>query len=372
MKKNQKIRLLLLMVGLFSMMTNLSCFAESVSNRVPVPYNVTFTSDGEVSWNIDNEGPDYPTNPNDKYIYKKFQVKLQKRYAKYTSVSSDLDYEWKDFGSVKSITVSSNEPSEYMCSVDISSPGYYVALVRAYTVDSIYSQWSAPSNSSAFDSSTTNISITDGSSVASNYGPGTVYNGTTGMQVQNPYQNYGGASNIIGANGQYITKNGQGSAYVYDNAHQNNINYQGQSTANIGVGPGVNNGATADTYTPGPGTNTQVYTGVQNNSVSSPNYNGSAITNTNQIIQTGPSQSGNSVYGGVNWSTEVGWHSDANGFYYYQGNGTYLRNQWYLIDNHYYRFNEQGYALINKWFKDPTNGAWYYMGVDGKMLTGWQ
>ena len=44
----------------------------------------------------------------------------------------------------------------------------------------------------------------------------------------------------------------------------------------------------------------------------------------------------------------------------------------FYLNNYYYRFDANAYALISKWFKDPTNNAWYYLGAEGKMLTGWQ
>ena len=349
--------LLKILICLSFLMTNLmwTFSATKLDTDIPVPYNVVLGSDGEVTWSIADTGASGRT-----YVYKKFVVQLYKRYAEYNS-GGWYDYVYRSFGSSKTVTVTDNDSSEYVAVMDISSPGVYEVKVQAHSTEGTYSEWSDFSTEAAFDSNETNLVVSNGSTVSSNYGPGTVYNGLNGMNVQSLYNN-NGQSNIIGTNGQYITTtNPNGTQYIYDNNYVNNFNMQGQ-TASVGVGPGYNNGVSTQDSTTGPGVI------VENNTVSSLNTMQS-LTNASQIIQQGPSSSGGS---GANWSTEVGWHTDANGFYYYAGNGIYLKDQWYLIGSDYYRFNSNGYALIAKWFKESSNGCWYYLGAQGKMLTGWQ
>ena len=350
-------------------------FATSkLDTDIPVPTDVQFGSNCEVTWTISDTGASGRT-----YVYKNFKVQLYKRYAEYNT-GGWYDYVYRSFGSAKTVTVTDNDETEYVALMEISSAGVYEAKVQAYTVEGTYGNWSDFSTEAAFDSTETNIVVNNGSSVSSNYGPGTIYSGLNGMNVQSLYNNNGQA-NIIGSNGQYINASNQygtvtnqsGTQYIYDNNYVNNYNMQGQ-TATVGVGPGYNNGTTSDSLD-GPGINggrgalTNPTSNGQGNIVSSLNVNGS-ITNASQIVQQGPQSSGGGTNG--NWSTEVGWHTDANGFYYYAGNGTYLRNQWYLIGSDYYRFDESGYALIAKWYKEQSNGCWYYLGAQGKMLTGWQ
>ncbi len=48
--------------------------------------------------------------------------------------------------------------------------------------------------------------------------------------------------------------------------------------------------------------------------------------------------------------------------------GTYVQNQWKLIETCWYYFDAAGYMQTG-W--QQINGKWYYLGTDGKMQTGW-
>lgn len=64
-------------------------------------------------------------------------------------------------------------------------------------------------------------------------------------------------------------------------------------------------------------------------------------------------------------STE-GWKKDTFGWQYQNTDGSYLTNQWRMIDGVWYYFNAKGYMLENAWTKDKT-GKWYYLGSNGEM-----
>lgn len=47
-------------------------------------------------------------------------------------------------------------------------------------------------------------------------------------------------------------------------------------------------------------------------------------------------------------------------------------NKW-VQENGVWKYNDEtGVPLKNKWFNDKSNGAWYYLGEDGSIKTGWQ
>ena len=56
------------------------------------------------------------------------------------------------------------------------------------------------------------------------------------------------------------------------------------------------------------------------------------------------------------WYTE-GWHSDQNGWWYADTEGTYLQSCWQVINGHKYYFNQDGYAVTD-W--QEIEGKWYY------------
>lgn len=65
-----------------------------------------------------------------------------------------------------------------------------------------------------------------------------------------------------------------------------------------------------------------------------------------------------------------GWHSNSNGWWYQNSDGSYPTNKWQQINGKWYFFNENGYCLTNKWIK--RGGVWYWLDNDGTMATGWK
>lgn len=53
----------------------------------------------------------------------------------------------------------------------------------------------------------------------------------------------------------------------------------------------------------------------------------------------------------------IGWHLDANGWWYADSESTYLKSCWQVINGHKYYFSQDGYALTD-WHE--INGKWYY------------
>lgn len=64
-----------------------------------------------------------------------------------------------------------------------------------------------------------------------------------------------------------------------------------------------------------------------------------------------------------------GWMRNSTGWWYSNGDGTWLSGGWHNINNVWYYFNGSGYILTG-W--QLINGRWYYMNASGAMLTGWQ
>ena len=68
-------------------------------------------------------------------------------------------------------------------------------------------------------------------------------------------------------------------------------------------------------------------------------------------------------YGRPDWwlvehpAYEVGWHHDANGWWYANTETTYLKSCWQVINRHKYYFNSDGYAVTG-W--QQIGGYWYY------------
>ena len=134
------------------------------------------------------------------------------------------------------------------------------------------------------------------------------------------------------------------------------------------------------------GTNTNPITNTVNNTQGSV-YGPGLPNNSNSVGSTGiyavPAQTitgsntptagttGNNVNQSGN-SLEIGWHVDAGGRFFYQGNGVYLTNTWAEIGGSFYRFDETGHAVLDSWYIDPTTKNKYLLDVDGKMLLGWQ
>ena len=87
-------------------------------------------------------------------------------------------------------------------------------------------------------------------------------------------------------------------------------------------------------------------------------------------------------------SDEPHWVKNDKGWWYDNGDGTYPKNQWKMINQKWYWFNEYGYMGVGwlsykkHWYYLDENGAmatgwrkvdgkWYYMNEEGIMLTGW-
>ena len=63
------------------------------------------------------------------------------------------------------------------------------------------------------------------------------------------------------------------------------------------------------------------------------------------------------------------WVSSSKGWRYDNGDGTYLKSCWKIIDGKTYRFNASGY-MVTGW--QQINNTWYYFESSGAMATGWK
>ena len=78
------------------------------------------------------------------------------------------------------------------------------------------------------------------------------------------------------------------------------------------------------------------------------------------------------------WSSETaktaktGWQQEDGGwrFYYMDGSGQYVVDDWYCDNGTWYWFDGAGLMVHNVWYM--YNGHWYYLGADGAMVKGLQ
>lgn len=349
----------------------------------------------------------------------RYHVQLLKRVT--TIVGGSETYSYKTVGGVKKVKVDETETD-----FNFGSVGYYQIQVRGERLDGNYGPWCRESGQKEdpykagswlnnADATYYGLPIDEdhispggggeSSGGDSGYGPGYV------QQYMFPY---GNQYAVIGPNGQIMYYfGGNSSAYgQYQNwgqYAQNSPAIQGPGYLINGNGnqsSGVitpNTGISNYQVVPSPYDNNQNYNNNQYNNNqnynnqynNNQNYYNPNTQNNNQYnnapngVPNGGSSTNNSIYNpsntGVNGpgtsanaapqitqGMEIGWHIDNNGRFYYQGSGQILRGTWYLIDNSYYRFNDNGYLMVNQWYQDTNTKLWYYLGGDGKMLTGWQ
>ncbi len=78
------------------------------------------------------------------------------------------------------------------------------------------------------------------------------------------------------------------------------------------------------------------------------------------------------------WTSETakvvkaGWQQEDGGwrYYYRDGSGKYVVNNWYCNNGTWYWFDGAGLMVRNVWYMH--NGSWYYLGSDGAMAKGLQ
>lgn len=350
----KKILKYLLLCFIFLIFVKKDVKAAYLDPNIPTPSVISFSSNGMVYWAVGDAN----------FKYKSFQLQLLKRTS--TSVGGVLTYVYKNSGNVKTQKFDDGLNYEF----SFSSVGYYKVKVRALDLEGNYSNWSSEDDVGAIevteDDLSIGVSVSDYSNSIGSYGPG-VYINTVNP---NAYRN-----NII------VLPDG---TYIYNQSSQNIGN-----TSEQAMGPGyvINNQAATTLY---PVTNASSAPIVpapfnipdSNNSNMNNNSNTNYVNNNNnsnntgiqnaQVINTANNGNGNGNRTPViTEGLEIGWHVDGNGRFYYQGNGIVLKDNWYRIDDVYYVFDAGGYVIQNQWYKDKSSGNWYYLGVDGKMQTGW-
>ena len=312
-----------LLIVVFLTLNIAPVFAATLDPNIPIPYNVSLTEEGDVSWKINKAAG---------VTIKKFQIRLIKRSVVSSTSTTGIDYKWTEYGSIKSI-----DGEETSAEISIGSEGVYRVRVRAVNVDNNYSAWGESQIDIAVTKDSANTIIISGGQNWSSYNQPNLVPGSTNQ----------GTNLYIGADGS--------------------LQYSSIANSNQNVGPNVNVGG-LNIY------NKSAFAqGIQQ-----------LNPNTTQVNQVGPGTNNNynqNNYYGIGPSggqisaansQEMGWHVDNRGRYYNAGNGNYLANMWALIDGKYYRFDANGYAYVYAWFKDPQNNSWYYLGANGEMYTGWQ
>ena len=91
-------------------------------------------------------------------------------------------------------------------------------------------------------------------------------------------------------------------------------------------------------------------------------------------------KSSQKTYAAGEWSSSEEWIASGvgdttgrfrtyrEGSKYQLEDGTYVQNQWKLIETYWYYFDESGYMQTD-W--QQIGSKWYYLGTDGRMQTGW-
>ena len=363
--KTSKIIIFSIFIGvLFGMQV----FAGKLNPDIPIvpPGTLSLNNDGTASF--------VPAPYDEKY--KRFDLQLLKRVSVIDPTLGTI-YTYKTSGSIKYCKADETE-------VELKFPavGYYQFQIRAENLEGDYSNWSKMSDAYGGEMYYPGLAITEddisiggggesGSGGGSSTGPGIVQTGTIP---------YGSQYAVIGPNGEILYYFGGNQTNYGNNATWGQY---AQSGANQFYGPGYTNN------NPGAGSTLYPNTGISNypqvvmpngqyNNGQTYNANGnSAQTNPNYSNGTSgniysPSNNTSGVTPQITQGMEIGWHVDNNGRFYYQGNGVVLRGTWYLIDGSYFRFGDNGYLLANQWYKDNSNGYWYFLAGDGRMLTGWQ
>ena len=309
-------KLMLLLTSFFIIVNTSLSFAATLDPNIPVPFNVTLTEDGTVSWSILKVSG---------VNYKRFQIRLLKRAMISSTSTSGVDYTWSEYGSVKAVN-----GDERSADISIGSEGVYRVKVRAVNADNNYSEWGQSTVDIAVtkDSASNTIIINGGYNWSSYNQPGLV-----------PGNSNQGTNLYIGADGSLQYSSNTNINNNQNIGTTNGLNIYNKNAFNQTIQQLNPNNATQTTEV-GPGT-----TCVTNN------RSGQMPAYSNQ---------------------EMGWHVDNVGRFYNAGNGSYLVNMWALIDGKYYRFDTKGYAYQFAWFKDPQNNSWYYLGANGEMYTGWQ
>ncbi len=351
----------------FVFAVNVSSFAATLDPTIPSfdPNYLSLESGGTASF----VAPAYSG------VWKRYDVQLLKRVTT-VSASGGVTYTYKTQGSIKHADV-----TDTSIDFNISSTGYYQFQIRGVNLDGNYGEWKAIYDNSTWATRKTDypgvpvteddISVGGGSSAQTGssswsdyyYGPGVVNQG-----YYYPYnQNY-----TIGPNGEIINQQGNQYNNAYQYQYQNG--YVVPGSMNRQVYP--NNGGYNYQQVPSPFATNNGYQYNSGQAVN-PNYNYNSGNYSNGNYNNGaynysPNTNYNNISPQITQGLEIGWHIDNNGRFYYQGNGAVLKGTWYFIDGSYYRFSDTGYILANQWFKDNSTGYWYYLGGDGRMLTGWQ
>ena len=73
------------------------------------------------------------------------------------------------------------------------------------------------------------------------------------------------------------------------------------------------------------------------------------------------------MYEGGYSAMTTGWVETAQGWEYYDNSGKRVMEGW-AAGNGYWSFMKNGYSVSNEWC--AAKDGWYYMGADGKMVTG--
>lgn len=340
--------------------------AATLDPTIPVPYNITLTEDGFVSWKADKSTS---------ITYNKFQIRLIKRSIESTTETT-TNYKWTETGSIKNVS-----GDERSADINIGSAGTYRVRVRAVNADGNYSNWGESTvDISVSKDSAGNVNIYGGYNWGS-YQAGPNGN-TNNNQATNLYIGSDGSlqySSNTNVNQNQTTTNG----FNIYNKNQFNQQIQNQNpvvTEQVGPGTNLNN----NNQGPAAQNNIEVGWHVDSRGRYYNQGNGSYLSNTwglidgkyyrfnNQgyaLVYTWfkDTQNNSWYYLGQDGEMYTGWQNISGKWYYLNptrgtGYGVMYENTIVNIDGKYYAFQSDGSLVINAWF----NGRYY--GADGSQV----
>lgn len=114
------------------------------------------------------------------------------------------------------------------------------------------------------------------------------------------------------------------------------------------------------------------FTTIEGNTSVSSNDNGGAVMRRSRTMGTVGSTWYVLGFARPRYLAKTGWIKNDVGWWYANGDGSYLRSSWMISDGYWYYFNKDGYAVENWQY---INGQWYYFRTKDdpicSMYVGW-
>lgn len=224
MKKLLALILTLVMVFPFQILTKAATI-DAVDPDAPVPYNISLSTDGTVSWSCEKQRVINGTTVT--YEPKYFRVQLYKVTLSTVVSTGQITYSASKKGSERKVNADEREVS-----LNIGSAGYYFAAVRVENLLGSFSGWGAPDSNNGNSNrsgltETDLISITDinlttitsddtSSGGGSSSGSGSTSGGPGTNSASNNTQKGPGVIDTVGGQTKSGTTSSNGKGWIKD------------------------------------------------------------------------------------------------------------------------------------------------------------